>query len=97
MKKRTLCLWTVLTILTLVEIFRAVTEYAYYGRGLGFGLTVVIPLLVLLPLMIGYQITQITFLRRCQRKKTKIFCIHIILLSIFSGSLAALLFIIISR
>lgn len=97
MKKRTSCMWSVLTILTLIEIFRAITEYTYYGRGLGFGLTVVMPLMVLLPLMIIYQINQISFHRQNERQRTKIYYVHIVLLSVFFISLVNVLLILFGR
>lgn len=75
--------WTILIVFTLFEIVRDITEYENYGRGLGFGLTITVPLLILLPLTIGYQISRIILLHRCEEKRINEYVVPIVLLSVF--------------
>lgn len=97
MQKCKFSFWTVLIVFTLFEIVRAITEYEDYGRGLGFGLTVIVPLLILLPLAIGYQISRIISLHRCGDKRIREYVVSILLLSVFTVALICVVIDIVCR
>ena len=85
-------LWTILSIGTFIEMYRAAAEYAHDGRGLGYCLTVVMPLLVLLPLMIGHQLVEARNLWRCGEQKTWVFYQRILLTIVFTVALVLLIY-----
>ena len=93
MKKLNLedCIWSVLTFITLIEILRAVKKYAYYGRGLEYGLTIVLPLMALLPMMIAWQSSQIKYLIRSKSNKKTLWFLHVLLLCFYVTSFVLLI------